>query len=100
MQLKSLFRSPPSEADLASDQEARYASWREASDEVAEAYRSWVAAPRRVRFLAHAAYLAALECEERAAYAYQELVERRRSGADRRVVAGQSPSITNIASST
>jgi hypothetical protein len=76
MQLKTLFRSPVNEAELGSAQEASYASWREASDGVAEAYRSWRAAPRDVRFMAHAAYLSALEHEEHAARAYQELVER------------------------
>jgi hypothetical protein len=85
MQLKTLFRSPASDAQLAGAHEASYASWREASDRVAEAYRSWTAAPRSERFLAHAAYMAALEREERAAGAYQELVERRPRGANERV---------------
>jgi uncharacterized Zn finger protein (UPF0148 family) len=85
MQLKTLFRSPPSNAELASAQEACHASWREASDDVAEAYRNWDAAPRVERFLAHAAYLASLEREEHAASAYQEVVEQRRGGADGRV---------------
>ena len=75
MQLKTLFRSTTSEAELASAKEARYASWREASDGVTEAYRSWSAAPRGERFLAHAAYLAALEREEHAARGYQRLVD-------------------------
>ena len=79
MQLKTLFRSQPGEAELAGVQEAGYASWREASDGVAQAFRSWAAAPRDVRWLAHAAYLEALEREERAASAYQALVERRRA---------------------
>jgi hypothetical protein len=81
MQLKTLFRSTTSEAELASAQVAGYASWREASDGVAEAYRSWAAAPRGERFLAHAAYLAALEREEHAARAYQRLVEQFRGAA-------------------
>jgi hypothetical protein len=75
MQLKTFFRTTTSEAGLARAPGASYARWREASDGVAEAYRSWIAAPRGERFLAHAAYLAALEREEDAARAYQRLVE-------------------------
>jgi hypothetical protein len=75
MQLKTFFRATTTGAELASAQEGSYASWREASDGVAEAYRSWIAAPRGARFLAHAGYLAALEREEDAARAYQRLVE-------------------------
>ena len=75
MQLKTLFRSPISDAELASAQHTSHARWRKASDGVAEAYRSWAAAPRGERWLAHAAYLAALEREEHAARAYQKLVE-------------------------
>ena len=75
MQLKTFFRNTTREAELASAPEASYASWREASDAVAEAYRSWTAAPRGERFLAHAAYLAALEREEHAARVYQRVVE-------------------------
>ena len=79
MQLKTLFRTPVTEADLASAQDASHAHWRAASKGVAEAYRSWTAAPRGERWLAHAAYLAALEREEHAARAYQELVEQPRA---------------------
>ena len=75
MQLKTFFRTTTSEAELASAEEASYASWREASDGVTEAYRSWSTAPRDERFLAHAAYLAALEREEHAARGYQRLVD-------------------------
>jgi hypothetical protein len=75
MQLKTLFRGQASEAELATAQEASYANWRDASDGVAEAYRSWAAAPRGERWLADAAYLGALEREEHAALAYQRLVE-------------------------
>jgi hypothetical protein len=81
MQLKTLFRSPGRDEDLADAQQATYANWREASDGVAEAYRSWAAVPRGERFLAQAAYLAALERKERAAGAYQELVEQFRAAA-------------------
>jgi hypothetical protein len=75
MQLKTFFRSRTSEAELTTAQEASYASWRQANDGVAEAYRSWAAAPRDERWLAHAAYLEALEQEEHAARAYQRYVE-------------------------
>ncbi len=85
MQLKTLFRSGTTEAELASAQDASYTSWREASAGVAEAHRSWAAAPRGERFLAHAAYLAALDYEERAACGYQELVEQRRGAVDGRL---------------
>ena len=75
MQLKTLFRKTTTKAGLAGAQEASYASWRAASQGVAEAYRSWAAAPRNVRWLAHAAYLTALDREEHAARAYQRRVE-------------------------
>ena len=75
MQLKKLFRSTTTEAELAGTQMGSYASWRDASDGVAAAYRSWAAAPRNVRWLAHAAYLSALDREEHAARAYQRHVE-------------------------
>ena len=82
MQLKNLFYSPATESKLDGAEEASYATWRGASVGVARAYRSWAAAPRGEGFLAHAAYLAALEREERAASDYQALVEQRRVGAD------------------
>jgi hypothetical protein len=75
MQLKTFFRNTTTEAELAVAQEAGYASWREASNGVREAYRSWIAASRGERLLAHAAYLAALEREEDAARVYQRLVD-------------------------
>ena len=76
MQLKTLFRGKTTtSARLAGTQEASYATWRAACQGVAEAYRSWAAAPRNVRWLAHAAYLTALDREEHAARAYQRRVE-------------------------
>ena len=75
MQLKTLFRKTTTKAGLAGGQEVSYATWRAASQGVAEAYRSWAAAPRNVRWLAHAAYLTALDREEHAARAYQRRVE-------------------------
>jgi hypothetical protein len=80
MTLKTLFRSQASEVDLAGAQEETYATWREASDGVEDAYRTWADAPRRERSLAHAAYVLALDREEDAARAYQDLVERPRVG--------------------
>jgi hypothetical protein len=58
---------------------ASYATWREASDVVSEAYRGWVAAPGSWRRFAYAAYMAALEREEQAALAYQQTVEQGRA---------------------
>jgi hypothetical protein len=75
MQLKILFRKTTTKNELACVQAACYARWRAASQGVAEAYRSWAAAPRNVRWLAHAAYLTALDREEHAARAYQRRVE-------------------------
>lgn len=85
MQLKTFFRNTTTVAELVTAQKAGYMSWREASDGVAEAYRSWAAAPRDERWLAHAAYLAALDREERAARAYRELVEQLRGAVGGRV---------------
>ena len=75
MQLKTLFRKTTTQAGLAGPDETSYARWRAASRGVAEAYRSWAAAPRAERWVAHAAYLAALDREEHAARAYQRCVE-------------------------
>ena len=83
MQLKTFFRNTTRETKPVSSLEAGYASWRQASDRVAEAYRSWTATPRGERFLAHAGYLAALEREEDAARAYQKLVEQLRGAGGR-----------------
>ena len=85
MQLKTFFRNAPTEVDLVDAPEASYATWRQASDGVAEAYRSWAAAPRGERWLAHAAYLAAVDHEEQAARAYQRRVERLRDDVRGRV---------------
>jgi hypothetical protein len=79
MQLKTLFNIAARDAQLADAQKSIQATWREASDAVAEAYRSWAAAPRGEGWLAHAAYLAALEREEHAARDYQDLVEQIRA---------------------
>jgi hypothetical protein len=68
----------PATMELVSAEATSYAIWRRACDGVTEAYRSWVGAARTERWLAHAAYVAALDHEERAARAYQRLVEEAR----------------------
>lgn len=77
MRLKRFFRGveAPEAVELATAQAVSYATWRGACEGVAEAYRSWVGAVRTERWLAHAAYVAALDHEEQAARAYQQLVE-------------------------
>jgi hypothetical protein len=75
MQLKSLFRTTRSETVLVSAQEVGYVSWRRASDAVLESYRGWAEAGHEGRWLAYAAYQAALDREEDAARTYQHLVE-------------------------
>ena len=75
MQLKTLFRGTDGDAWLASAQEATYTTWRNASDVAADRYRAWTAAPLSERRLAYEAYVAALDWEEHAARAYQDLVE-------------------------
>ena len=76
MQLRTMFRTAGSHEELTDAVEIGYARWRRESGAVAESYRSWVAAPRAERFLAYAAYEAALEREERAACDYRQVVER------------------------
>ncbi len=68
----------PAEVELATTQAASYAAWRSACDGVAAAYQSWISAARSERWLAHAAYVEALDREERTAGAYQQLVEQAR----------------------
>jgi hypothetical protein len=85
MLLKTLFRNTTSERELTTTEEASHASWQQASDGVAEAYRSWAVAPRDGRWSAHAAYLEALEREEHAARAYQRHIERLRGAVGGRV---------------
>ena len=53
-----------------------YVSWREECFGVSAAYERWREAPEDDRWLAHHAYVAALDREERAATTYCELVER------------------------
>lgn len=57
-----------------------YATWREESAAVAESYRGWDRAEGDERWLAYAAYIAALDREERAACAYRRLVEEVQTG--------------------
>jgi hypothetical protein len=60
---------------LSDAMEDGYATWREESDAVADSYRSWNCADRDERWLAYAAYVAALDREESAATAYRHLVQ-------------------------
>lgn len=53
-----------------------YVSWREACDEVRSAYQRWGSAARGDAALAFAAFLAALDQEERAAGIHWEWAER------------------------
>jgi hypothetical protein len=53
-----------------------YVSWREACAMVASAYSNWQRAGRQAQKLAFSEYVAALNCEEEAAKAYQQAVER------------------------
>jgi hypothetical protein len=52
-----------------------YVTWREESATVAAAYEDWGRAPRDERASGYAAYVTALDSEERAVSAYQQLVE-------------------------
>jgi hypothetical protein len=53
-----------------------YVSWREACRGVWRAYERWIGSDRGERALAYAAYLAALDGEERAARTYARHTER------------------------
>jgi hypothetical protein len=53
-----------------------YVSWREACGAVWRAYEQWIGSDRGERALAYAAYLAALDGEERAARTYAGHTER------------------------
>jgi len=75
MQLKTLFRSTAAKAELANARQARYAIWRKASRAAAASYRTWSDAGGGERDPAYESYLRALEREEYAARAYQQLVE-------------------------
>jgi endo-1,4-beta-D-glucanase Y len=76
MKLKKFSRGAANYSQHNDALEDGYATWQEESGAVAESYRSWNCADGADRWLAYAAYLAALDREERAASAYRELVER------------------------
>jgi hypothetical protein len=83
MRLKRFFPAEaPAEVELATAQAASYAAWQSACQGVAAAYQSWIGAARSERWLAHAAYVEALDHEERTAGAYQQLVEHARCPID------------------
>lgn len=67
----------PKRADLLAE---RYLVWRRHSSAVAESYRGWTRADRDERPLAYARYVTALDREEDAAAAYQDLIERSQPG--------------------
>jgi hypothetical protein len=52
-----------------------YVTWREESAAVTATYENWARAPRGEHATAYAAYVTALDSEERAASAYRHLVE-------------------------
>lgn len=54
-----------------------YLAWRESCEHVSRAYREWTAAPLKQCARAHAAYLTALEQEERAAEGYSRALASR-----------------------
>jgi hypothetical protein len=74
MKLKKFSRRAAHHFQL-SDAVEGYETWREESGAVVESYRSWNRADRDERWLAYAAYVAALDREERAASVYRHLVE-------------------------
>ena len=76
MQPRTFFRPPASDGQYVPALEKQYANWRREARAVAESYRCWNCAPPDQRWLAYATYLAMLDREERAAYAYRLLVER------------------------
>jgi hypothetical protein len=53
-----------------------YVDWREESEEVESAYRRWTTAPPTDVALAFAAYVAALDREDRASIFYAEVIGR------------------------
>ncbi len=74
MQLRTLFGGTAVDVQHTRSSEDHYVRWRRETDAVAESYRLWNSAPRGERWLAYAAYLAALDREEGAARAYRRAV--------------------------
>jgi hypothetical protein len=75
MKLKKFSRHAVDHSWISDAVDDGYATWREESGGVAESYRNWNCADRDERSLAYAAYVAALDREERAATAYCDLVQ-------------------------
>jgi hypothetical protein len=75
MKLNTFSRSAVNRSQLLDALMDGYVSWREESDAVSESYCAWTRATREERWLAYAAYVAALDREERAACTYRRLVE-------------------------
>lgn len=85
MQLGALFRTPASGLQRSQALEDEYAYWRRETKAVAQSYRRWNHARRDERSLAHAAYLAALDRDERAASEYQRVAEQAQGSIARRL---------------
>jgi hypothetical protein len=66
---------PPPSRQLVDALMDRYVAWREESVAVDAAYASWRRAPSGDRAMLFAAYLAALDREERAADDYQRMID-------------------------
>ena len=75
MKLKNFPRGTLDASELVDALMDEYVSWREESDAVSKSYSAWSRATRDERWLAYAAYVAALDREEHAAFAYRCLVE-------------------------
>lgn len=75
MKQKKFSRRPVRHSWISDAVDDGYETWREESGGVAESYRSWNCADRHERSLAYAAYVAALDREERAAIAYRQIVQ-------------------------
>jgi hypothetical protein len=68
--------SPGIHHSLIDDVMDAYIAWREESAAVDLAYERWIAAPSSDSVCAHAAYVAALDREERASEGYERTVRR------------------------
>jgi hypothetical protein len=75
MRHRTIFSTESRRREYVDDLVDDYVSWREACAAVDETYENWRRAGRQDRALAFADYVAALNCEERAAIVYQQAVE-------------------------
>ncbi len=72
----ALHHHPPWQRVWVDDMIGAYVDWREECLAVQAAYERWSSAPPEDEVLAFAAYLAALDSEERASLLYEKLVQR------------------------